>query len=136
MARRTLEEAREGAQELGFVEQEGVMTLVGLDFREAHIGRYTVQRAHDLNLKFSPRDGMHILQFALKRMSQDPDHPLSRDVAWQEALEKVLGEDAQDLDRLAETRQRALGEDLPGLSLGDFFFDTDDPLNPDTDEGN
>ena len=126
---------------IGFPSRQDEMAILRyhLPFAEEEMLNLTVeflQRAHDLNLEFSPRDGMHILQFALKRMSQDPDHPLSRDVAWQEALEKVLGEDAQDLDRLAETRQRALGEDLPGLSLGDFFFDTDDPLNPDTDEGN
>jgi hypothetical protein len=71
------------------------------------------------------------LQYALKRLAQDPEHPLSKDSAWAEALECVLGEEATDLDRLAEQRQRALGGEIPGLSLGDFFFDTDDPLNPD-----
>jgi hypothetical protein len=93
-----------------------------------------LQRAHDLNLEFSPRDGIHILQYALKRLAQDSEHPLSKDRAWAEALERVLGEEATDLDHLAEQRQRALGGEIPGLSLGDFFFDTDDPLNPDQNE--
>ncbi|MCZ6635982.1 MAG: MoxR family ATPase [bacterium] len=93
-----------------------------------------LQQAHDLNLKFSPRDGIHILQYALKRLAQDPDHPLSQDAAWAESLERVLGEEARDLERLAEQRQRALGSEIPGLTLGDFFFTGDDPLNPDADD--
>jgi MoxR-like ATPase len=93
-----------------------------------------LQRAHDLNLEFSPRDGIHILQYALKRLAQDREHPLHKDQAWAEALEKVLGEEALDLEQLAEQRQRALGGEMPGLNLGDFFFGADDPLNPDKEE--
>lgn len=124
---------------LSFPNREDEMAILRyhLPFAEADMLNITVdflQQAHGLNLEFSPRDGIHILQYALKRLSQDPDHPLSRDAAWREALERVLGEEALDLDSLAEQRQRALGNEIPGLSLGDFFFDTDDPLNPDTDE--
>ena len=85
-----------------------------------------LQRAHDLNLEYSPRDGIHIIQYALKRLAQDAEHPLSRDAAWQESLERVLGEEAGDLDRLAEQRSRALGGEVPGVDLSDFFFGPDD----------
>ena len=124
---------------VGFPSRQDEMAILRyhLPFAEEEMLNLTVdflQRAHDLNLEFSPRDGIHILQYALKRLSQDPEHPLSRDAAWRESLERVLGEDALDLDRLAEQRSRALGDELPGLSLGDFFFGADDPLNPDADD--
>jgi MoxR-like ATPase len=122
--------------QIGFPNRQDEMAILRyhLPFAEDDMLAITVdflQRAHNLNLEFSPRDGIHILQYALKRLAQDPEHPLSKDSAWAEALECVLGEEATDLDRLAEQRQRALGGEIPGLSLGDFFFDTDDPLNPD-----
>ena len=122
---------------IGFPTRRDEMAILRyhLPFAEAEMLGITVdflQRAHALNLEFSPRDGIHILQYALKRLAQDPEHPLGRDAAWREAVERVLGEDALDLDSLAEARQRALGDEIPGISLGDFFFGTDDPLNPDS----
>ena len=92
-----------------------------------------LQRAHQLDLDFSPRDGLHILQYALKRMSQDNEHPLSKDDIWLESIEMVLGEEALNLDELAERKQRALGSDNLPMGLGDFFFDEDSPLHPDSD---
>ena len=90
-----------------------------------------LQKAHQLDLGFSVRDGIHIVQYALKRMSQDSSHPLSRDTVWREALIKVLGEEALDLDQLARHRARALGDQSLPRGLGDFFFDEDSPLHPD-----
>lgn len=90
-----------------------------------------LQKAHHLDLGFSVRDGIHLVQYALKRLAQDPSHPLSRDEVWQEALLKVLGEEAQDLDALAQQRKRAIGEQALPKGLGDFFFEPDDPLHPD-----
>ena len=90
-----------------------------------------LQDAHQLNLEFSVRDGLHLLQYALKRLSQDSTHPLSRDEAWREALIKVLGKEALDLDGLAQRRKRALGDQPLPQGLGDFFFEGDDPLHPD-----
>ena len=107
-----------------------------LPFAEAEMLDLTIeflQRAHDLNLEYSPRDGIHIVQYALKRLAQDPDHPLSRDQAWHESLERVLGEEAKDLDRLAERRTQALGGEVPGINLSDFFFGADDATRPDSD---
>ena len=90
-----------------------------------------LQEAHRLDLDFSVRDGIHILQYALKRMAQDPQHPLSRDTAWQESLIQVLGEEAQDLAALSRKRTRVLGDQALTRGLGDFFFEGDNPLHPD-----
>lgn len=108
---------------LPFVENE--MLAMTVDF---------LQHSHELKLDFSPRDGINLLRYAMKRLAQDAKHPLAKDVAWREALERCLGEDAVDLDSLAEKRTRTLGGDSVPLGLGDFFFDPDDPLHPDRDE--
>ena len=91
-----------------------------------------LQKAHQLDLLFSVRDGIHIVQYALKRMAQDPNHPLARDAAWHEALTKVLGEEALDLDAMAQRRKRAFGDHRLPRGLGDFFFEDDNPLHPGT----
>ncbi len=117
-------------------EDELAILKYHLPFAEEDLLNMTVhflQRAHQLDLDFSPRDGLHILQYALKRLSQDKDHPLSKDVVWREAVEKVLGEEALNLDELAEKKQRALGSENLPMGLGDFFFDEDSPLHPDSD---
>ena len=92
-----------------------------------------LQKAHSLNLDFSTRDGINILRYALKRMAQDPDHPLSRDDAWRESVLRCLGEDAADLQSLADKRNNSLGGNAVPMGLGDFFFSPDDPLHPDAD---
>lgn len=93
-----------------------------------------LQQSHTLNLDFSTRDGINLLRFALKRLAQDPDHPVARDTAWREALEKCLGEDAADLESLAERRSQSLGGNIVPMGLGDFFFNPGDPLHPDEDD--
>lgn len=90
-----------------------------------------LQKAHELKLDFSPRDGINVLRYALKRMAQDPDNPVGRDEAWQEALLGVLGEEAMDLERLSRKRKLALGGETTPLGLGDLYFSLDDPLHPD-----
>ena len=92
-----------------------------------------LQKSHQLDLDFSPRDGIHILQYALKRIAQEKDNPLAKDIIWQEAISKVLGEEALDLDALATRNRRALGEERLPMGLGDFFFNDDSPLHPDSD---
>jgi hypothetical protein len=81
-----------------------------------------------------PGDGINLLRYAIKRMAQDPEHPMSQDRAWQEALLCVLGEEAADLESLARSRQRALGGQALPMGLGDLFFDPDDPLHPDLED--
>ncbi len=90
-----------------------------------------LQKAHQLDLGFSVRDGIHLLQYALKRLAQDPSHPISRDGMWREALIKVLGEEALDLEGLSHQQKRAIGAQALPRGLGDFFFEPDDPLHPD-----
>jgi hypothetical protein len=123
---------------LGFpgMKEEKAILQYHLPFAEEEMLQLTVnflQKSHELNLDFSPRDGMHILQYALKRLAQDPDHPLSRDKIWKESLKNVLGDEALDLENLAEKKKKSIGEyDVP-LGLGDFFFEGDSPLHPDRD---
>ena len=105
-----------------------------LPFAETELLEMTVnflQRSHQLDLDFSPRDGLHILQYAMKRLVQDKDHPIAKDLVWQESIQKVLGEDALDLDEMAEKKNRALGQTQLPQGLGDFFFDEDSPIHPD-----
>jgi hypothetical protein len=118
-------------------EDELAILQYHLPFAELEMLAMTVdflQRSHDLKLDFSPRDGINQLRYAIKRLSQDPTHPLSRDDAWCEALIHCLGEDALDIEALAEKQRRTLGGTSVPLGLGDFFFSADDPLNPDYDD--
>jgi MoxR-like ATPase len=75
-----------------------------------------------------------VLRYAIKRLAQDRTHPLSKDSAWREAIEKCLGTDALDVKAAAERKARKLGGSAAPLGLGDFFFDPDDPLHPDREE--
>jgi MoxR-like ATPase len=105
-----------------------------LPFAEPELLALTVdflQQAHKLRLDFSPRDGISILRYAIKRMAQDPRHPLAKDSAWLEALECVLGQEALDLEDLAARKRRSLGDQFSPMGLGDVYFDPEDPLHPD-----
>ncbi len=117
-------------------EAEKAILTYHLPFAEEQVLDLTVnflQKAHTLNLDFSPRDGINILRFAIKRLKQDHTHPLSQDKAWREAVICCLGDDALDLDAMAQQRQQSLGNELSSMGLGDFFLHPDDPLNPDAD---
>jgi len=90
-----------------------------------------LQQSHSLKLDYSARDGIQLLRYAMKRMSQDTTHPVSKDALWREALEACLGDDALDLQAAYERRKRSLQNDGLPQGLGDFFLDPDDPLHPD-----
>jgi MoxR-like ATPase len=124
---------------LGFPTRQDELAILQyhLPFAEPEMLALTVeflQRSHSLKLDFSARDGLNLLRYALKRLAQNKEHPISKDHAWREALERCLGEDALDLDDLAKRRARQLGTNSLPLGLGDFFFDSDDPLHPDNDD--
>lgn len=115
-------------------EDEMAILKYHLPFAESELLEMTVnflQRSHQLDLEFSPRDGLHILQYAMKRLIQDKDHPIAKDTIWKESIQKVLGDDALDLDEMAEKKNRALGQTQLPQGLGDFFFDEDSPIHPD-----
>src|SRR5262249_5298113 len=124
---------------LGFPSRDDEMAILRyhLPFARVDLLALTVeflQQAHTLKLDFSPRDGINLLRYAIKRMSQDPKHPLSQDAAWREALLAVLGEEALDLEELARRKRRAMGGQHSPLGLGDLFFGMDDPLHPDAED--
>jgi MoxR-like ATPase len=121
---------------LGFPSRDDEMAILKyhLPFASAELLAITVeflQQAHTLKLDFSPRDGITLLRYAIKRMAQDASHPISRDDAWREALYCVLGEEAGDLEELARRKRRALGGQHAPMGLGDLFFNPGDPLHPD-----
>ena len=124
---------------LGYPAKQDEMAILQyhLPFAEAEMLSLTVdflQRSHELKLDFSTRDGINLLRYSMKRLAQNPNHPISKDQLWREALLACLGEDALDLNQLAERQQRTLGGDSVPLGLGDFFFSQDDPLHPDYDD--
>lgn len=123
---------------LGFPNRQDELAILQyhLPFAEPEMLAMTVeflQRSHELRLDFSARDGLNLLRFALKRLAQDPEHPVSKDRAWHEALQYCLGEDAVDLEAMAQRKTMDLGSNALPLGLGDFFFDPNDPLHPDFD---
>ncbi len=104
-----------------------------LPFAEDDILARTVdflQEAHELGLEFSSRDGIHIIRYTIKRLSQDTRHPLSKDQAWQQAVLAVLGEEAVDLEEMARKKQQNESQQYPPMGMDDFFFGDDDPLRP------
>ena len=105
-----------------------------LPFAESDVLAMTVdflQHAHSLKLDFSARDGINVLRYALKRLSQKSNHPVAKDHAWREALQACLGDEALDLSAAAKRKQNAVGGNTLPMGLGDFFFDPNDPLHPD-----
>jgi MoxR-like ATPase len=121
---------------LGFPNRNDELAILKyhLPFAEDSLLALTVeflQKAHELKLDFSPRDGINVLRYAIKRMAQDSSHPIGRDAAWRESLYCVLGEEAADLQNLARRKRRAMGGQHAPLGLGDLFFSPDDPLHPD-----
>lgn len=120
---------------LGFPSRQDEMAILRyhLPFAKEDILSIAVgflQDAHQLNLEYSIRDGLHLIQYAVKRLAQDSSHPVALDRMWQEALLKVLGAESLDLEEQSKRRKRAMGDQALPKGFGDFFFEEDDPLHP------
>lgn len=118
-----------------------------------------LQKAHGLDLPYSIRDGLNAIRYAQKlhasraaagavpkaeapgaeppgaeSQTEEAAAPASDSRAWNgyfhRALLQIVGAEGLDLEALAEKRRRA-GPRLSEMNLGDFFFEEDDPLNPD-----
>ncbi len=87
-----------------------------------------LQEAHGLDLPYSIRDGLNAIRFAQKLNEL---RPAKWEPLFTTAIRQILGDEALDMESLAERRRRE-GR-LPNMQLGDFFFDEDNPLNPDKD---
>lgn len=125
--------------QVGFPSRSDEMAILQyhLPFAEPEMLAMTVeflQQSHELKLDFSPRDGINVLRYAMKRLAQTKGHPVNKDAAWREALMRCLGEETLDLQSLSERSKRSLGGDMVPLGLGDFFFEPTDPLHPDRDD--
>ncbi len=88
-----------------------------------------LQKAHDLDLPYSIRDGLNAIRFAQKLGML---RPAPWDKLFSQAISQIVGQDAFDMEDVADRRRRE-GQHLPNMQLGDFFFDEDSPLNPDKD---
>src|SRR5436853_5372173 len=69
---------------LGFPSRQDEMAILQyhLPFAAEEMLAMTVeflQHAHELKLDFSPRDGINVLRYAIKRLAQDQTHPLAKD---------------------------------------------------------
>lgn len=88
-----------------------------------------LQKAHSLDLPYSIRDGLNAIRFSQKLNEIRPDSWVK---LFTTAIKQILGDEALNMEALAERRQRDQLS-LPNMQLGDFFFDDEDPLNPDQD---
>jgi MoxR-like ATPase len=81
-----------------------------------------LSEAHELDLQYSLRDGLSVCRLALKKGSLEKNIQKSGEY-FKESLVQILGEEAQNLQALAESRQawqKYLGEQK---NLEDYFGD-------------
>ncbi|KMQ53021.1 ATPase [Chitinispirillum alkaliphilum] len=88
-----------------------------------------LQSAHKLDLPYSIRDGINTMRYTLKL--RQSDQTADTESLFRSALAQILGEEALDLEKLAERRKN---DHLPAMNLGDLFFPDEDDLNPDSQE--
>jgi len=82
-----------------------------------------LQKAHHLDLPYSIRDGINLARYTSKLGLDDPREEAK---VFQQALIQILGEEALDLDQLAQRRAQ-MSSQMPSMDLSDFFFGDDDP---------
>ncbi len=88
-----------------------------------------LQKAHELDLPYSIRDGLNAIRYG-QRLRKSKGDSGTWDEYFTKAIVQILGTEALNLEEFASKRQRQ-GLILPNMQLGDFFFDEDSPLNPD-----
>lgn len=120
------------AIEITFPNREDELNILkyNIPFAKKELLKLTVdflQSSHDLNLPFSTRDGINSIRYSLKRLQQNPKADLAR--IWEEGIRMVLGEEALNLEALAERRNRFLDNESPEKDLEDFFSDDEDDFN-------
>ncbi|MBF0433296.1 MAG: AAA family ATPase [Fibrobacteria bacterium] len=86
-----------------------------------------LQQAHDLDLPFSIRDGLNIIRYSQRLRTITKSDWVAN---FNQAVTQILGEEALDLDKLARQKE-AEGDSFQRMQMGNFFFEEDDPLNPD-----
>ncbi len=114
--------------EISFPEREEEMRILkyNLPFAPEELLSLTVdflQEGHGHNLGYTTRDGINIIRYALKRLTQHPDQKLAD--AFRESVSGVLGSDAFDFE--ARARRLATG-DQPLIMDFDQFFTRDEDL--------
>lgn len=82
-----------------------------------------LQKAHQLDLPYSIRDGLNLARYSSKLA---PNKHEEEHRVFNQALLQILGEEALDLDQLAQ-RRAAMNSQMPSMDLSDFFFGQDDP---------
>lgn len=92
-----------------------------------------LQKAHDLDLPYSVRDGINTIRYALKLKESGCGAGADIEELFNSSLLQILGDDALDLDKQAFARKNS-GVHLSSMNLGDLFFSDDDSLNPDIDD--
>lgn len=117
--------------EIAFPEREEEMRILqyNLPFAPEELLHLTVdflQEGHSHNLGYTTRDGINIIRYALKRLTQRGDQKI--EPAFRESVSGVLGSDAFDFEARA---RRQTGGDQPLIVDFDQFFTRDEDLEDD-----
>lgn len=78
-----------------------------------------LQKAHQLDLPYSIRDGINLARYSSKLApnGHDEEHRI-----FNQALVQILGDESLDLDQLAQKRS-AINPQMPPMDLSQFFFE-------------
>ncbi|RME03720.1 MAG: AAA family ATPase [Planctomycetota bacterium] len=85
-----------------------------------------LQQAHQLHLDISPRDGVQMLRYILKRQKQSS---ASVDTLWEEAVKKIVGPEGLNLKELQKKKRTHLQNETPTQDLDELFLTNLDQLS-------
>lgn len=103
-------------------EEELTILRYNIPFAEEAILDLTVeflQKAHQLDLNISTRDGIHMVRYYMKRFQQNPKHTPEK--LFSEAIRHIVGEEGLDLDAVYEKRSQQKKRDLYQQDLEEMF---------------